>query len=111
MLDGSLYCLAIRPTRALIITNDAIVAATSTIPIAMPIPSASRERTLSLCRRVAAWPSGAGLQPGTVARAGGGCPHGESGTVPDVTSTIPDVLVIGAGVCGLSSAITLLEAG
>jgi hypothetical protein len=64
MLDGSPYCLAIRPTRALIITNDAIVAAISTIPIAMPIPSASRERTLSLCRRVAAWPSGANRQLG-----------------------------------------------
>jgi D-amino-acid oxidase len=46
-----------------------------------------------------------------VARAGGGHPCGKSGTVPDVTSQSPDVLVIGAGVCGLSSAITLLEAG
>jgi D-amino-acid oxidase len=34
-----------------------------------------------------------------------------SGTVPDVTSPSPDVLVIGAGVCGLSTAITLLDAG
>jgi D-amino-acid oxidase len=34
-----------------------------------------------------------------------------SGTVPDVTSASPDVLVIGAGVSGLSTAITLLDAG
>ncbi len=36
---------------------------------------------------------------------------GPSGTVPDVTSASPDVLVIGAGVSGLSTAITLLDAG
>jgi len=35
----------------------------------------------------------------------------QSGTVRDVTSASPDVLVIGAGVCGLSTAITLLDAG
>jgi|HubBroStandDraft_3_1064219.scaffolds.fasta_scaffold52505_2 D-amino-acid oxidase len=44
-------------------------------------------------------------------RAGSGRPAGAADTVPRVSGREPDVLVIGAGVCGLTTAICLAEAG